>query len=118
MAIIEIRGLSYTYPASGTSILNDIPKEAYSMVAIESGWAELVDSQPCPACGAQGRFGEHARYQKYHFAQRIDIQRVICHGCQTTHAMIPRFPNPFIGSVIKPSRITPTFAPWPQQQEQ
>jgi hypothetical protein len=63
-------------------------------VAIESGWADLVDSQPCPACGAQGRFGKHARYQKYHFAQRIDIQRVICHACETTHAMIPRFSVP------------------------
>ena len=53
-----------------------------------------MESQPCPACGAQGRFGKHARYQKYHFAERIDIQRVICHTCETTHAMIPRFSVP------------------------
>ena len=29
-----------------------------------------------------------------HFAERIDIQRVICHTCGTTHAMIPRFSVP------------------------
>jgi hypothetical protein len=63
-------------------------------VAIESAWADLVDSQLCPACGARGRFGKHARYQKYHFAVRIDIQRVVCHACGTTHAMIPCFSIP------------------------
>jgi len=53
-----------------------------------------VGGQSCPACGARGRFGKHATYQKYHFAYRIDIQRVICHACGTTHAMIPRFSVP------------------------
>ena len=50
--------------------------------------------QRCPACGTQGRFAKHAVYQKYHFARRLDIQRVRCHGCGTTHAMIPRFSVP------------------------
>jgi hypothetical protein len=54
----------------------------------------LVAWQRCPACGAKGRFGKHAVYQKYHFAERIDIQRVRCHDCGTTHAMIPCFSVP------------------------
>ena len=51
-------------------------------------------SQACPACGTPGRFGKHAVYRKYHFAQRIDIQRVCCHSCGTTHALIPCFSVP------------------------
>lgn len=54
----------------------------------------LVLEQSCPACGAMGGFGRHAVYQKYHFARRIDIQRVRCRACGTTHAMIPRFSVP------------------------
>ena len=54
----------------------------------------LVLKQSCPACGAMGGFGRHAVYQKYHFARRIDIQRVRCRTCGTTHAMIPRFSVP------------------------
>jgi hypothetical protein len=50
--------------------------------------------QRCPACGTQGRFSKHAVYQKYHFAQRIDIQRVRCQVCGTTHAMMPCFSVP------------------------
>jgi hypothetical protein len=54
----------------------------------------LVLAHSCPACGTAGCFGKHAVYQKYHFAQRIDIQRVRCQACGTTHAMIPRFSVP------------------------
>lgn len=54
----------------------------------------MVLAQSCPACGTPGCFGKHAVYQKYHFAQRIDIQRVRCQVCGTTHAMIPRFSVP------------------------
>jgi hypothetical protein len=53
-----------------------------------------VLSQACPACRTKGRFGKHAVYQKYHFAERIDIQRVRCHPCGTTHALIPGFSVP------------------------
>jgi hypothetical protein len=53
-----------------------------------------VLSQTCPACATRGRFGRHAVYQKYHFAERIDIQRVRCHSCNTTHALIPSFSVP------------------------
>jgi len=48
----------------------------------------------CPACGTQGSFTKHAVYQKYHFAERIEIQRVRCRVCGTTHAMIPCFSVP------------------------
>lgn len=51
-------------------------------------------SQSCPACATKGQFGKHAIYQKYHFAQHIDIQRVRCHPCGTTHALIPSFSVP------------------------
>ena len=44
-----------------------------------------MESRPWRPRG-EGRFGKHARYQKYHFAERIGIQRVICHTCETTHA--------------------------------
>jgi hypothetical protein len=38
--------------------------------------------------------GRHARYTKYHFANSIEIQRVRCRGCGTTHALIPLFSVP------------------------
>jgi len=38
--------------------------------------------------------GRHARYGKYHFAQSIEIQRVRCRCCRTTHALIPLFSVP------------------------
>jgi hypothetical protein len=36
----------------------------------------------------------HARYTKYHFATSIEIQRVRCRCCGTTHALIPLFSVP------------------------
>jgi hypothetical protein len=53
-----------------------------------------VLSQTCPACAIKGQFGKHAIYQKYHFAEHIDIQRVRCHSCGTTHSLIPSFSVP------------------------
>jgi len=38
--------------------------------------------------------GLHARYMKYHFAKSIEIQRVRCRRCGTTHALIPLFSVP------------------------
>jgi hypothetical protein len=38
--------------------------------------------------------GLHARYAKYHFANSIEIQRVRCRRCGTTHALIPLFSVP------------------------
>ncbi len=38
--------------------------------------------------------GLHARYFKYYFAKSIEIQRVRCRCCGTTHALIPLFSVP------------------------
>ena len=57
-------------------------------------WALLKATMVCPACGAAGRMGLHARYEKYHFATRIPIQRVRCRACGTTHALMPLFSVP------------------------
>lgn len=57
-------------------------------------WALLKATTICPACGAAGEMGLHARYEKYHFATRIPIQRTRCRGCRSTHALIPQFSVP------------------------
>jgi len=48
----------------------------------------------CPACGTVGEMGLFARYEKYHFRERIPIQRVRCRVCGTTHALMPLFSVP------------------------
>ncbi len=57
-------------------------------------WASLGPEMDCPACGVAGRWSLHARYEKYHFEDRIPIQRVRCGNCGTTHALIPEFSVP------------------------
>jgi hypothetical protein len=57
-------------------------------------WAALRATTVCPACGAVGQMGLHARYVKYHFGARIEVQRVRCRDCGTTHALIPVFSVP------------------------
>jgi len=57
-------------------------------------WALLKTTTVCPACGVAGRMRLHARYEKYHFATRIPIQRVRCRACGTTHALMPLFSVP------------------------
>ena len=47
----------------------------------------------CPACGSVG-LKLHARYVKYHRSRLIDIVRILCLGCGTTHALIPSFSLP------------------------
>jgi len=47
----------------------------------------------CPACGC-GILKLHAHYSKYHRNSPIDIVRVLCTGCGTTHAIIPSFSLP------------------------
>lgn len=54
----------------------------------------MSPGQICPACGEVGRWSFHAHYQKYHFSDRIDIRRVRCRPCRTTHALIPIFSVP------------------------
>ena len=57
-------------------------------------WASLGGSRVCPACGNAGRMSLHAHYTKYHFVNSIEIQRVRCRCCGTTHALIPLFSVP------------------------
>ena len=47
----------------------------------------------CPACGCVG-LKLHARYSKYHRNRLIEIVRILCLGCGTTHALIPSFSLP------------------------
>ncbi|MFA5141312.1 MAG: hypothetical protein WC728_19000 [Elusimicrobiota bacterium] len=61
------------------------------MSRLEAGWVELLKEEACPACGAVGLFGLHARYRKYHYRERIGILRVRCWGCRRTHALMPSF---------------------------
>jgi|TARA_B100000315_G_scaffold50489_1_gene45015 hypothetical protein len=63
-------------------------------LAVDERWEILRDRQTDPACGATGCWSFHARYQKYHFENRIDIRRVRCTRCGTTHALIPIFSVP------------------------
>lgn len=49
----------------------------------------------CPACNAGiEHLRRHATYQKYYFDTRIDILRIRCILCKTTHAIIPSFSVP------------------------
>lgn len=75
-------------------IIVDILVEIYSLAAIDHVWDEISASTICPACGAVGCLRRHARYQKYHLRRRIDIRRVRCKPCGTTHALIPVFSVP------------------------
>lgn len=75
-------------------IILDILPEFYSLDAVDDLWEILSDSQIDPACGAQGCWKRHARYQKYHFEDCIDVRRVRCTRCGTTHALIPIFSVP------------------------
>jgi len=52
---------------------------------------------PCPKCPAVGRFKLHGSYQRHalYFAdnklifKKMDIQRIICKSCKSTHAVMP-----------------------------
>jgi hypothetical protein len=58
---------------------------------------EFFGETTCPACGAIGCFNLHGFYSRYvvYFKkrklihERIDIKRVICCSCKTTHAVLP-----------------------------
>jgi len=48
----------------------------------------------CPACGALDYLKKHACYTKYFYLEQIQILRVKCSCCGTTHAIIPSFSLP------------------------
>ena len=45
-------------------------------------------------------FKPHGKYKKYYYDEQIDIFRIRCEYCETTHAIIPSFslPNTSIGT--------------------
>jgi len=48
----------------------------------------------CPACGILDCLKRHASYTKYYYHKQIEILRVMCGHCHTTHAIIPSFSLP------------------------
>ena len=56
-----------------------------------------LKNQICPKCGARGRFAPHGRYKRnlvtlifdIPFDTIIEIKRVRCRSCKSTHAIIP-----------------------------
>lgn len=59
---------------------------------------EFFKSTPCTACPAIGRFNLHGSYERYvvYFEKLqtieyklLEIKRVICKSCSTTHAVMP-----------------------------
>ena len=58
---------------------------------------EYFAATPCPKCPATGKFKMYGSYQRYviYFAKRklvyvqIDIKRIMCKSCKSTHAVMP-----------------------------
>ena len=58
---------------------------------------EYFAATPCPKCPAIGRFKMYGSYQRYvmYFARgelvnvKIDIKRIMCKSCKSTHAVMP-----------------------------
>ena len=81
-------------PAPDTVILIDICKKNYSISDIEENFTTYLKDQECPTCGIVDRMVRHAKYQKYYYAEQIEILRVRCGDCRVTHALIPVFSLP------------------------
>jgi hypothetical protein len=58
---------------------------------------EYFEATPCPACPAVGRFKMHGTYRRYAIYFEgdeiihvlMEIKRIICVSCRTTHAVLP-----------------------------
>ena len=50
-------------------------------------------AMPCPFCGCPGNYVPHGRYMRHVVhrgrEERIEVRRVRCAGCMSTHALIP-----------------------------
>lgn len=53
---------------------------------------------PCPKCGARGKFRKHGSYLRWNVTarkarrlpeERVEINRVLCRSCRSTHAVLP-----------------------------
>lgn len=59
---------------------------------------KYFEATPCPACPAIGRFVMHGSYSRYaiYFGdgktmlRQVEIKRIKCVSCKTTHAVMPR----------------------------
>ena len=53
----------------------------------------------CPKCGRVGEFGGHGSYERAIVyrgrEERVEVPRVRCRGCRTTHAIIPEGVIPY-----------------------
>lgn len=75
-------------------IIIDIQKKDYHFHLFVDQWAEHVGVLICPACGAVDCLQKHAFYRKHYYQEQIQILRVRCSTCGTTHAIIPSFSLP------------------------
>jgi hypothetical protein len=77
-----------------TVILIDIHYKDYRFNELNTRWLEHLFGEPCPACRNSGLFTRHGQYRKYFYAEQIQILRVRCCQCRTTHALMPSFSLP------------------------
>jgi hypothetical protein len=75
-------------------IIVDIQKKDYHFKLFANQWAEHLGVLLCPACGALDYLKRHAHYRKHYYLEQIQILRVKCSSCGTTHAIIPSFSLP------------------------
>lgn len=75
-------------------IIIDIQKKDYCFQLILSRWSAYLGRRMCPACGAEERLSKHACYSKHYYREQIQILRVRCGVCRTTHALMPSFSLP------------------------
>lgn len=75
-------------------ILIDISVSAYSISVADKSWSAWTAHIPCPCCGSGGGFLRHGSYSKYHYRQRLQLLRLRCKACGSTHALIPEFSLP------------------------
>ena len=71
-------------PQPRAVIIVDGEEEGYRIEDVPA----RLDGVGCPACGSR-RLGHHSSYEKYLYGSEIEILRVRCHGCGTTHAVLP-----------------------------
>lgn len=87
----------YSRPAIKTKtniIILFISYELYSLEKIIHSFGELFSDYSCPACRLAGNLKKLCKYKKYYYQERIEILRLICMVCGTTHAIIPSFSLP------------------------
>lgn len=75
-------------------IIVDIQKKDYHFHLFVDRWAEHLVVLICTACGDVDCLKRHARYWKHYYLEQIQILRVRCSSCRTTHALIPSFSLP------------------------